>query len=633
VSSEANLAGTRLGNYSLQKVIGRGHMGVVYLAIDEALLRPTAVKVLSNSMPEHDVKAWFLSEARSVAKLNHASVIQIYSVARHGPHRYIAMEYVEGASADVVVARQGRFSPEQATSVILQLAGALELAHTSGIIHRDVKPANILIKSDGTAKLGDFGMAISRTDHQANTRAGTPHYFAPEIWRGEPASIASDLYALGATYYHLLSGRPPFVADSIAELGVAHQHREVPPLAELPPAVAATCMRLVKLCMARNASDRPRSAQAVAWEARGVLRDLESATRKRRGSAGASGDSAGALRAAGQEWKALGFEHEPFGEIDSMDPPHRDALFDEARGGLRGQLAPGNAILLRGAAGSGRTALARSVLSGWSGERRYLALDGDDLRGDSLIERVTRAFGAVVRSGATGDATLEGLLEVLAAPPKKAPLAEQVPLVVLDGVRAGSRAAAELAQLARAARSTHYFSLLVIGDAALAGEVFDPTGAVFELSPLPLARVPAYLASWLRATLRQDARALMVTMDAAMLLGVRSSGNLRKLNALARRMLLSKPRAIFTSWEAAIATDDVSGEAALIPQRPTAWPTPEILQLLNQARRSAGVAERSPPISIERRDFDELSEDDAGGGGASAATAAQASGEPDDDYF
>ena len=272
-----NLAGAKLGNYRLLRMLGRGNMGVVYLATDEALLRPTAVKVLTWSPAEHDPEAWFLAEARSVARLNHPSVVQIYSVARHGPHRYIAMEYVEGVSADVMVARKGPFSAERATEVILQLAAALELAHASGIIHRDVKPGNILIKGDGTAKLGDFGMAVSalRTPRH-EIRAGTPHYFAPEIWRGEPATIATDIYALGATYYYLLTGRPPLDGATIAGLSVAHQRQEVVAPPEMAADVAAACMRVVRRCMAKVAIERFESARAVAWEARGVLRELES---------------------------------------------------------------------------------------------------------------------------------------------------------------------------------------------------------------------------------------------------------------------------------------------------------------------------------------------------------------------
>jgi len=167
VTDALQLAGLKLGNYRLVRVLGRGNMGVVYLATDEALLRPTAVKVLTWSPAEHDPEAWFLAEARNVAKLNHPSVVQIYSVARHGSYRYIAMEYVAGVSADARVSELGPFAAEQATEVILQLAAALELAHTSGIIHRDVKPGNILINGDGAAKLGDFGMAISARRAQA----------------------------------------------------------------------------------------------------------------------------------------------------------------------------------------------------------------------------------------------------------------------------------------------------------------------------------------------------------------------------------------------------------------------------------------------------------------------------------
>src|ERR1041384_6334324 len=115
VSDSLNLAGAKLGNYRLLRILGRGNMGVVYLATDEALLRPTAVKVLTWSPVEHDPEAWFLAEARSVARLNHPSVIQIYSVAKHGPYCYIAMEYVDGVSADVMVSREGRFSAERAT--------------------------------------------------------------------------------------------------------------------------------------------------------------------------------------------------------------------------------------------------------------------------------------------------------------------------------------------------------------------------------------------------------------------------------------------------------------------------------------------------------------------------------------
>jgi len=571
-------------------------MGVVYLATDEALLRPTAVKVLTWSPAEHDPEAWFLAEARSVAKLNHPSVIQIYSVARHGPYCYIAMEYVEGVSADVMVTREGPFSAERATEVILQLAAALELAHTSGIIHRDVKPGNILISSDGTAKLGDFGMAVSDARaNEAKMRAGTPHYFAPEIWRGEPASVATDLYALGATYYYLLTGRPPLDGSTIAGLSVAHQKQEVVAPPELAANVAAACMRVVRRCLAKSAAERYESARAVAWETRGVLRELESpwlppqsAPARPRAESSPPAPSP-SLAEPSSEWRERGFQYEPFAEIDPTSPPYRQAPFDALRRELATRLTvSGTAMIVSGEPGSGRTVLARSVFTASIGRGVYIDLAKPGSRPGSLVQRIARAFGAVASPVAGGNAEVEGLLEVLAA---RSP-SDAVPLVVVDGVSAGTRAAVDIALLARAARSTRYFSLMVIGPAELASELAptDPSGAVIHVPPLSPPQVGVYVESWLRATRRPDAPPLILTVDAALLLGHRAEGNLYRINALARQMIASGSP-VLTSWEAYAASDEAGPHA--VRRRPAAWPTPEIMRLINRCRLAAGLAERS----------------------------------------
>src|SRR5689334_13880860 len=189
-----SLAGVKLGNYRLERLIGRGRMGVVYLAKDEALLRPTAIKVLSWRVAEangHDPVQWFLSEARLVARINHPRVVQIYGAARHADLCYIAMEYVAGESAEALVARAGPMSPQAATEILLQAATALQAAHASGVVHRDVKPGNLLVGAGQVTKLGDFGIAMGPPDVDPNSRrrlrVGTPHYTAPEIWRGEAA--------------------------------------------------------------------------------------------------------------------------------------------------------------------------------------------------------------------------------------------------------------------------------------------------------------------------------------------------------------------------------------------------------------------------------------------------------------
>jgi serine/threonine protein kinase len=274
----ADLLGKRLGNFRVERVLGRGRMGVVYLATDEILLRATALKVLSWVMPRaHDQnpEAWFLAEARSLARINHPHVIQIYTAAKLAGQCFIAMEFVDGAPAQAWIERQGPFSPERATEILIHAAGALHAAHTARVVHCDVKPENLLVAPNGTAKLGDFGMSRPLLHNESPAhpvRAGTPLYTAPELWRGGTASPATDIYALGATYFHLLTGRPPLEGKDIAGLRAAHLEAPVPDVQALAPHVPPQCGHIVRRCMAKSASDRYASAQVLGWEALGMLR-------------------------------------------------------------------------------------------------------------------------------------------------------------------------------------------------------------------------------------------------------------------------------------------------------------------------------------------------------------------------
>jgi len=590
VTGSSDLAGLKLGNYRLGRVLGKGNMGVVYLATDEALLRPTAVKVLTWSATEHDPEAWFLAEARSVARLNHPAVIQIYSVARHGPHRYIAMEYVDGVSADVKVTRDGVFSAERATEIMLQLAGALELAHASGLIHRDIKPGNILLKRDGDAKLGDFGMAVSAgRDARAQVRAGTPHYLAPEIWRNQPARVATDLYAFGATYYYLVTGRPPLDGATLAELGLAHQRQEVAEPVELARRGGAACLRVIRRCLAKQPEERYGSARELAWELRGVLRELEST-----GPSLAPGVGAGAPDAAPSSlgepgpWQDRGFWLEPFAELDPREPPYAGPPFDDLLGELDRRFASaGTTLVLTGETGSGRSVLARSLLTAAGRPGVYIDLDHAGPRRGGLVQRVARAFGAIAGSS---DRELEGLLEALA----RMPPAHQAPLVVVDSIAAGTAEASDVAVLARMARSTRYFSLLVVGPPGVAD--LDNVLAVPPLAPHHVGR---YIAEWLRATRPPGAPPLIFTLDASLLVGLRADGNLDRINALVRQ-LIATGQPVLTSWDAWAAPDDTGRPGPGLtasPVRPAQWPTPEVLQLINQCRATAGLVARCAPCA------------------------------------
>ena len=228
-------SGTVAGRYSLQREIGRGGMGAVWLARDETLGREVALKRVGmfpgGTSPD---LARAEREAKLAAKLNHPHVVAVYDFVADGDAQWLVMEYVDGVNLAELSKRRRGLKPDVAAPIIRQAAEALAAAHKAGIVHRDVKPSNILVTDDGTAKLTDFGIARARADStltQTGMMTGSPAYLAPEVASGRSASDASDVWSLGATLYQALTGRPPYdVGDNVVGALYKIVHEEPPRL-------------------------------------------------------------------------------------------------------------------------------------------------------------------------------------------------------------------------------------------------------------------------------------------------------------------------------------------------------------------------------------------------------------------
>jgi hypothetical protein len=238
-------------------------MGEVYRATDSVLERTVAVKLLSQRHAgEPEVRARFTREALTAARLSGAAnVITIFDVGEHQKRPFIVMEYLHGGSVHDRL-RNGRVSPEQALTWLSQAARALDRAHANGVVHRDVKPANLLLDQDGNVQVSDFGIASTTgldTLTLPGTVLGTAGYLSPEQARGESATAASDRYSLGVVAFELLTGRRPFEADTAATEAFAHANAPVPSAETLSPELPAGVDAVFSRALAKDPSERPRS--------------------------------------------------------------------------------------------------------------------------------------------------------------------------------------------------------------------------------------------------------------------------------------------------------------------------------------------------------------------------------------
>jgi TolB-like protein len=274
--SAPTVAGRTIGEYVLQRELGRGGMGVVYLARDPALDREVALKVLQPRLArDAEFERRFIREARTAAKLDHPNIVQVYTAGRSGDVLYMAMQVVKGETLDAFLKRRRRLPAREAVDIIRQAARALQAAHEASLIHRDVKPTNIMIDAAGRVKLMDFGLMRSRRDADAITEPGvfygTPEYASPEQCETSEFDGRADLYSLGAVFYELLTGRRPHAGDTPLALFKKILEEPPVPVRTLSPDVPPAVVRLVERMMAKRPDDRPATAAEVVEAADAIL--------------------------------------------------------------------------------------------------------------------------------------------------------------------------------------------------------------------------------------------------------------------------------------------------------------------------------------------------------------------------
>lgn len=253
--------------YRLLSQIASGGMAVVYKAHDTVLNRVVAVKILREMFADDtNFRSRFQTEAQSAANLTHPNIVTVYDFGQDGARTYIVMEYVEGRDLKSVIRAEAPLPLDRALDLFVQACAGLGYAHRAGLVHCDVKPQNMLVTNDGHLKVTDFGIAraISQiVPRDVETVWGTPHYFSPEQATGDTPTPASDVYSLGVVLYEMLSGRLPFEGDSHTDLAMAHLRDEPPPLTALNPTVPIQIEQIINKVMAKEPSNRYRTADQL----------------------------------------------------------------------------------------------------------------------------------------------------------------------------------------------------------------------------------------------------------------------------------------------------------------------------------------------------------------------------------
>jgi serine/threonine-protein kinase len=261
---EADLTGRTLGEFHILRRLGQGGMGQVYLAEQVSLKRKVALKILRPELASDPIALQrFKAEATAVAQATHANIVQIHAIGEADGIAYMALEYVEGRNLHEYLEKKGPPDLLLALSIIRQVASALQRAAELGIIHRDIKPDNILLTKKGEVKVADFGLSRCLAGNgppvnltQSGVTMGTPLYMSPEQVEGKVLDCRTDMYSFGVTCYHMLAGRPPFEGESPFEVALQHVRDEPKPLHEVRPDLPASLCAVVHKMMAKNPAAR-----------------------------------------------------------------------------------------------------------------------------------------------------------------------------------------------------------------------------------------------------------------------------------------------------------------------------------------------------------------------------------------
>lgn len=260
----------KFGRFEVQREIGRGAMGIVYLALDPALQRPVAIKSLRLAGSATDltpVQQRFVEEARAAARLNHPNIVTVYEVGQEGGVAYIAMEYLEGRELkQILLDEQPGLSFREIAEIVEQIAEALDYAHNNGIVHRDVKPANIMLVRGNVPKVLDFGIAMPPTgnDQESLNFVGSPKYMSPEQVEGSAIDRRSDIFSLGTVMYELLTRRPPFDGETLTSVVYQILHEMPAPPQSLSGNTPRYLARIVAKALAKRPEERYQTAAELA---------------------------------------------------------------------------------------------------------------------------------------------------------------------------------------------------------------------------------------------------------------------------------------------------------------------------------------------------------------------------------